>query len=84
MYITHRQQFSVVSTLIDHTDDVNMFQTQVEPQAESEWFYGKVLNILMSFLWSIRLKNKIMFTYNLQNIHKKGSNTYKYKFNMTY
>ena len=62
MYITNRQQFSMVCALIDHTDDFNMFQTQVEPRAAGEWFHGKVLNILMSFLWSIRLKNKIMFT----------------------
>ena len=63
MYITNRQQSSMVCALIDHTDDFNMFQTQVERRAAGGWFLGKVLNILMSFLWSIRLKNKIMFTY---------------------
>ena len=36
MYITNRQQFSMVCALIDHTDDFNMFQTQVEPRAAGE------------------------------------------------
>ena len=48
----------MVCALFDHTDDFNMFQTQVEPRAAGEWFHGKVLNILMSFLWSIRLKKQ--------------------------
>ena len=52
-YLTNRQQFSMVFTLIDHRNDVNMFKTQVEPRAAGELFHCKVLNILASFLWSI-------------------------------
>ena len=36
---------------------MKMFKTQVETQAVGEWFHCKVLNILMSFLWSIRVQN---------------------------
>ena len=50
------QQFSMVCTLIDHTNDVKMFKTQVEPRAAGEWFHCKVLNILTLFLWSIRVQ----------------------------
>ena len=34
--LTNRQQFSMVYTLIDHTNDVKMFKTQVEPRAAGE------------------------------------------------
>ena len=78
MYTTNRQQFSMVCTPIDHTDNVNMFQTQVEPRAAGEWFYGKVLNILISFLLSIRLKDKCSLI-NFTKIHKKGSACNSYK-----
>ena len=54
-YLANRQQFSMVYTLIDHRNEVNMFKTQVEPQAAGEWFHCKVLNILASLLWSIRV-----------------------------
>ena len=53
---TNQQQFSMVCTLIDHRSDVNMFKTQVEPRTTGEWFHCKVLDILMSCLWSIRVK----------------------------
>ena len=33
-----------------------MFKTQVEPRTTGEWFHCKVLNILMSCLWLIRVK----------------------------
>ena len=33
-----------------------MFKTQVEPRTTGEWFHCKVLNNLMSCLWSIRVK----------------------------
>ena len=46
----------MVFTLIDHRSDVNMFKTQVEPRTTGEWFHCKVLNILMSCLWSIRVQ----------------------------
>ena len=44
----------MVCSLIDHRNDLKMFKTQVEPRAAGEWFHYKLLNILTSFLWSIR------------------------------
>ena len=46
----------MVCTLIDHRSDVNIFKTQVEPRTTGKLFHCKVLNILMSCLWSIRVK----------------------------
>ena len=44
----------MVYTLIDHSNDVNMFKTQVETRrAAGEWFHCQVLNILRSVLYSI-------------------------------
>ena len=55
--LTHRQQFSMVYTLIDHRNDVKMFKTlKVEPRAAGEWFHCFFLNILTSFLRSIRVQ----------------------------
>ena len=54
--IANRQQFSLVCTLIDHTNDLKTFKTKVEPRAAGEWFPCKVMNILTSFLWSIRVQ----------------------------
>ena len=45
-----RQQFSIVSNLINHRNDIKMFKTQVEPLAAGEWFNCKVLNILNIYL----------------------------------
>ena len=47
------------------------FQTQVEPGAAGEWFHVKVLNILMPFLWWIRvhtMENCCWFVF-YNNIH---------------
>ena len=49
IHLTNQQQFSMVCTLINHRNDVNMFKPQVEPWALGEWFYCKVLNILSSW-----------------------------------
>ena len=59
IHLTNQQQLSVVCTLINHRNDVNMFKHQVEPWAMGEWFYCKVLNILSSwqpFYWSMRVQ----------------------------
>ena len=55
LYFTNWQQFSLVYTLIDHRNDIKMFQTQVKPRATGKWFHRKVFNILTSFLWTIRV-----------------------------
>ena len=52
-YLTNRQQFFMVCTLIDHKNNVKMFKTQVELRTAGQGFHCKVLNILTSFLWSI-------------------------------
>ena len=36
----------MVYTLIDHSNDVNMFKQQEEPRAPGEWFHRQSLNIL--------------------------------------
>ena len=41
------------SILLDHSNDIKMFQTQVKPRATGKWFHCKVFNILTSFLWAI-------------------------------
>jgi len=46
----------MVCTLVSHRNDIRMFKTQVEPRTTGDWFQCKVLNILMSFLWWIRLQ----------------------------
>lgn len=53
--LTNRQQFSMVCTIIDHRNDIWIFETQVEPRTTVELLQCKVLNILTSFLWSIRV-----------------------------
>ena len=47
----------MVFTLISYRNDVKMFKLnwKYEPQA-IEWFYRKVLNVLTSFLWSMRIE----------------------------
>ena len=47
----------MVFTLISYRNDVKMFKLnwKYEPQA-IEWFYRKVLNVLTSFLWSMRIQ----------------------------
>ena len=47
----------MVFTLISYRNDVKMFKLnwKYEPQA-IQWFYGKVLNVLTSFLWSMRIQ----------------------------
>ena len=59
IHLTNQKQFSMVCTLINHRNDVNMFKPQVEPWAMGEWFYCKVVNILSSwqpFYWSMRVQ----------------------------
>ena len=58
--LTHRQQFSIVCTLIDHRNDVKMFTTHVEPRAAGEWFHSPFFNILTSFLWSIWVQARVL------------------------
>ena len=58
--LTHRQQFSIVCTLIDHRNDVKMFKTHVEPRAAGEWFHSPFFNILTSFLWSIWVQARVL------------------------
>ena len=50
-YLTNRQQFFMVCTLVDHRNDVKM--CKVEPRTAGEGFHCKVLNIGTSFLLSI-------------------------------
>ena len=47
----------MVFTLINYRNDVKMFKLnwKYEPPA-IEWFYRKVLNVLTSFLWSMRIQ----------------------------
>ena len=47
----------MVFTLISYRNDVKMFKLnwKYEPQA-IEWFYRKVLNVVTSFLWSMRIQ----------------------------
>ena len=49
--LTNQQQFSTVCLVIDHRNDVN-----VQNPSETEWFHCNVLNIFVSFLWSIRVQ----------------------------
>lgn len=53
--LTNRQQFSMICTLIDHRNDIWIFKTQVEPRTTGELLQCKVLNILTSCLYSIRV-----------------------------
>ena len=48
----------MVSNLFDHRNDVEMFKTQVKPPTASEWFHCTVVNIMTSFLWSVRVQTK--------------------------
>ena len=48
-YLTIRQQFFMVCTLIDHRNNVKMFKTQVELRTAGQGFHCKVLNILRHF-----------------------------------
>ena len=41
------------SILLDHSNDIKMFQTQVKPRATGKRFHCKVFNILTSVLWAI-------------------------------
>ena len=45
MYLTNRQQFSIVYNLIDQRNDVEIFKTKVKPWGPAKWFHCKVLNI---------------------------------------
>ena len=40
-YLTNRQQFFMVCTLIDHRNNVKMFKTQVEPRTAGQGFTAK-------------------------------------------
>ena len=56
--LTNCQQFFMVCTLIDHRNDVKMFNNQEEPRAAGEWFHCKVF---WPF-WSVRVQTmKIVF-----------------------
>ena len=62
--LANRQQFSMVCTLVEHRNDVKLFKTQVE----GEWIRCKVLNILTSFLCSIRENScRFVFYNNVDN-----------------
>ena len=62
--------------LIDRRNDVKMFKNQFEPRSADEWFHYKVFNIMMSFLWSLRVQTvenccRFFFTMTLTvlNVH---------------
>ena len=54
---TNRQEFSIFFTLIDLGNYIKIFETQKELRVAREWFHCKFLNILTSFLCSIRVQS---------------------------
>ena len=58
----------MVCTLAGHRNDIRMVKTQVEPRTTGNSFQCKVLNILMSILWWIRLQtmeNRCRFVFTI-------------------
>ena len=70
--MSDRQQFSIVSNLINHRNDVKMFKTQVEPWAACEWFNCQVLNI--SFICSNINFSIEVFLQKLHSIIRRKTN----------
>ena len=63
VHLTDRAQFSMVCSLINHGNDISRLNMIIAMTSKCsklkwnrEWFHWKVLNILTSLLWSIRVE----------------------------